>query len=468
MAAESGLQRIRDPLHDLIELRTGTNQLEYVLWNVLQTRPFQRLRRVKQLGFSDFVYPGATHSRFAHSVGVFHTARQLMGVIDNFVPRIDQAQRNQALAAALVHDLGHGAFSHAFETVGKKLGLKMARHENVSEAIIKDSEVTLALNELGTGFASDVADVVKGEGRNSVYRAVVSSQFDADRLDYMRRDRLMSGTQHAAIDFAWLMANLEVGEVDEGVDETPLGKVATFVLGPKAVHAAEAFVLGLFQLYPTVYFHKTTRGAEKLFVELLSHTIQVVRAGNTAVTGLPENHPLVRFSLDSDNLERALDLDDSVVWGALSMMADAKDPIVSQFSVRLRDRKLFKCVDFRWVITTQMNPKNDLSEEMSERIDAACANIYSKLIEWSVDNSETFPRIICDEAARSPYKRSSESKGPLDQINIRLFTGGLVDVATQSTVVAALKPFKLNRAYYSPDDAQAGAIIQKFIKEELS
>ncbi|MBQ8102735.1 MAG: HD domain-containing protein [Afipia sp.] len=253
-------QRIRDPLHDLIEFDVERSQLENVLWRVIQTRPFQRLRRIKQLGFSDFVYPGATHSRLIHSAGVFHTARRLMKVIEKYLPAKD-ARVDQALAAALVHDLGHGPFSHAFEKIGERFNLKMANHEAVSDILIRDSEVSKELREMGSGFANDVADMVSGSGTPTIYSAVVSSQFDADRLDYMRRDRLMTGTQHAGIDFEWLIANLEVGEVEYSVDTTRLKPVQTFVLGRKAIFAAEAYVLGLFQLYPTVYFHKATRGA---------------------------------------------------------------------------------------------------------------------------------------------------------------------------------------------------------------
>ena len=128
-------QRTRDPLHNLIEFRA--NEFENVLWRVIQTRPFQRLRRVKQLGFSDFVYPGATHSRLMHSIGVFHTARRLMKVIEGHLgsERFEETHARVALAAALVHDLGHGPFSHAFEDVGKELKLKMANHEVVSDIL---------------------------------------------------------------------------------------------------------------------------------------------------------------------------------------------------------------------------------------------------------------------------------------------------------------------------------------------
>ena len=156
-------QRIRDPLHNLIEF--DSDQFEQTLWCVIQTPPFQRLRRIRQLGFSEFVFPGATHTRFAHCLGVFHIARQPMQVIQRYVGgnrghyRLHQAQ--VAIAAALVHDVGHGMFSHSFEEIGRKLTLPLARHETVSEQLIRHSEIAEAFRELGSGFAGDVANVIK-------------------------------------------------------------------------------------------------------------------------------------------------------------------------------------------------------------------------------------------------------------------------------------------------------------------
>jgi HD superfamily phosphohydrolase len=242
------VQRIRDPIHSLIEF--DDSDVESALWQAIQTRPFQRLRRVKQLGFSDYVYPGASHSRFSHSVGVFHTARQLLRVIQQrSTTPYKRRQAETALAAALLHDIGHGPFSHAFESVGKKLGLKLARHEYVSEALIRGSEISAVLNQLGSGFADDVAEVIKAKGPRTLYDAVVSSQFDADRLDYMRRDRVMAGSKHGEIDYDWLVANLEIADIPMGVDDVAAGTFPTFVVGSKSIEAAEAYVLGLFQLY---------------------------------------------------------------------------------------------------------------------------------------------------------------------------------------------------------------------------
>lgn len=122
-------QRIRDPVHNLIEF--GTDQFEHTLWQVIQTPPFQRLRRIRQLGFSEFVFPGATHTRFAHSLGVFHIARALMRIIQRHIETSGrQYGSHQAcvpVAAALLHDVGHGMFSHAFEAIGKEFGLVIGR-----------------------------------------------------------------------------------------------------------------------------------------------------------------------------------------------------------------------------------------------------------------------------------------------------------------------------------------------------
>ena len=160
MPGSTKSQRIRDPLHNLIEF--DSEQFEHTLWQVIQTKPFQRLRRIRQLGFSELVFPGATHTRFAHSIGVFHTARTLLAAIEpKMGKRLKSHQREVALAASLVHDVGHGMFSHSFEEVGKALNLPMARHETVSEALIRDgsgamdSSVMYLLETAHSSFARE-------------------------------------------------------------------------------------------------------------------------------------------------------------------------------------------------------------------------------------------------------------------------------------------------------------------------
>lgn len=459
-------QRVRDPLHNLIEF--PGDEFHHAMWEVIQTHEFQRLRRVKQLGFSELVYPGATHTRFAHSVGVFHTARKLMDVVKKRLgdTAYQETKAQRALAAALVHDLGHGPYSHAFEDVGKRLRLPMADHEKVTDQLVREGDVSAALNRLGSGFATDVADVIKKAGSATIYGAVVSSQFDADRLDYVQRDRLMTGTHHGAIDFNWLLSNLEVGEVSYGVDGEAVGKIETFVLGPKALHAAEAYLLGLFQLYATVYLHKATRGAEKLFTELLTKLIELAKDGSVAKTGLSNSHPLVQFAKHPEKLDNALVLDDSVVGGALSMMVQAKDPSIADLSKRLRDRRLFKCIDVGECLS-QM-----LKERQFERndFDGACIAVEQRLVDWCQQNPKDIPRILIDNPERSIYKTmSEESKGPLDQIMMKPGTGNgePFDVALVSQVVKAIKPFKAFRVYYEEGDQKAKIAIEQAINKEV-
>ncbi|MBN9552105.1 MAG: HD domain-containing protein, partial [Alphaproteobacteria bacterium] len=165
-------QRIRDPLHDLIEF--GTGEFDQFLWSLIDTREFQRLRRVKQLGFSELVYPGATHTRFAHSIGVFHTARELVTLIANRIgEKFEQEKAEIALAAALVHDLGHGPFSHAFEEAIKLLNKdnakrngerpppKPKKHEQwTADIILGDTEISGAIRARGDDFQEAVSKLL--------------------------------------------------------------------------------------------------------------------------------------------------------------------------------------------------------------------------------------------------------------------------------------------------------------------
>jgi HD superfamily phosphohydrolase len=464
-------QRVRDPLHNLIDFDAG--QFEDVIWRVIQTPPFQRLRRIKQLGFSELVYPGATHTRFAHSIGVFHTARLLMRLIERHITagggqyRHHQAQ--VALAAALVHDVGHGMFSHAFEGIGKQLKLVMAKHEHVSDVLIRKSEISDVFREMGSGFANDVAAVIKSGRPGNLYDAVVSSQFDADRLDYMQRDRLMTGLQNGGIDFAWLMANLEIARIKTGVDEEAIGDVETFVLGPKAYYAAETYVLSLFQLYPTIYFHKATRAAEKLFSVLIIRIISLAREGQLSKIGLTKSHPVIRFAIEPESLDNVLALDDAVFWGALPMLVDSRDEQIRDCAKRLRERHLPKCIDVRHILVAEIGLGKATSprqrSELKNRLERSIASIETKLSNWSKAHSTGVPRIVTDRAVRDPYRRFEESKGPLNQIHIRMSGNEILDVASCSPVIAAIESFELFRAY--TDDEDARSVVQRVVKAQL-
>jgi uncharacterized protein len=464
-------QRVRDPIHNLIEF--DAKQFESTLWRVIQTPQFQRLRRIRQLGFSEFVFPGATHTRFAHSLGVFDTARKLMGVIEKFTNSHGQQfkshQAQYSLTAALLHDVGHGMFSHAFESLGKEFGWAMARHEEVSQRLIRDSEITQVLDDsFGKGYAGNVADIIARDIPGDLYGAVVSSQFDADRLDYMQRDRFMTGVQSSGVDLTWLLANLEVAEVPTGADETKTETVETLVLGPKAVQTAESYVLGLFHLYPNVYLHKTTRGVEMMFQALIRRLVKLGKAGSAEASGLPARHPILRFLDDPTSLERALALDDAVLWGALPMMAEAEDRETGHLSMALRERRLPQCFDIRACVEELLPAKADETlARRQARGKVACEAIVAALRDRQAEEPEAPARVLVDQYSRNPYKRFQESKTPLNQILIRLGNGPPRDMGELSPTIGHAEPFTICRTYIFRGDTEAADMIENVMRTKI-
>ena len=348
-------QRLRDPVHGLITFDKD-NPIDELAWRLIDTPEFQRLRRIKQLGLSDFVFPGATHSRFAHSIGVFHVARGLIRIIEREVGKdFDSNRAVAAVIAALLHDLGHGPFSHTFEGVQKSRDMAR-KHEKWTAEIIRNPEGSI--QGLLNGFADDhsfcenVASLIEADDPADIYHAVVSSSFDADRLDYLRRDRLMTGTGAGAIDFDWLMEHVRVREIAIDAPDLEEGrvKVPTFCFDAKALPAAEQFLLARYTLHQQVYLHKTTCCVEQMIATLLRAAANHAQDSSTAPahTGLAVDHPLLRFfARDGATLANFLALDDFVLMGAVERMTTAGDREIAELAQRLRARRLYKTLDLR-------------------------------------------------------------------------------------------------------------------------
>jgi hypothetical protein len=231
------------------------------------------------------------------------------------------------------------------------------------------------------------------------------------------------------------------------------------VLGPKALYAAEAFVVGLFQMYPTVYFHKTTRGAEKLVQTMLQRVFELAKEGNVDGTGLPACHPLIRLLDRPDDLTVLADLDDSVVLGALPLLRQSKDALVSDFSARLHSRQLFKAIDLYVPLSTGIA---DAAGRLDERkFLQRQEKVVEAVADWNSD-SKLNGRILLDAAVRKPYK-PIEEEGPINQIWIR-GERRLVDLKDRSAAVAATGVFRAFRAYVADEDAEA----RRFVQESVS
>lgn len=426
-------QRIRDPIHDLIAF-SGADCFEQLIWSLINTPEFQRLRRIKQLGFSELVYPGATHTRFSHSIGVFHIARLLVEILRNHLGKNYSKERAQtAICAALLHDLGHGPFSHTFESCEKVRG-KPKKHETwTTEIILKDTNIAELLEKYDKKLQKNVAILIKEEFPSDVYSSIVASQFDADRLDYLRRDRLMTGTGQGGFDWAWLINNLEIESLIVCGEDDQMFEVDTFILGSKGLRASEAYLLGRFHLYTQVYLHKTTRSAEKMLGELLRNISQLISNGEGEKTALPEKHPLrLYYEEGGDTLKNYLALDDSSIWGSLTLLEHSKCNFVSELANRLLNRKLYKCFD--------VGAKSKL-------IGGDCINRFSKGLK---NRSFGDIDVIEDQVPISAYEFSEyESSNALSKIMIRQQDGSRrhEDVSNISSVVKALEEEKIFRVY---------------------
>ncbi len=335
------IKRIRDPIHGLIAFDLG-DDTDRIAWDLLNAPEFQRLRRIRQLGFVDFIFPGATHSRFLHSIGVFHTARRLLGIFQRQLgANYDEARGRCAALAALLHDVGHGPFSHSFEAVEAHCGREINHEEWTAEIIRGDTELHRILEGAEKGLAEDVAALIALKGERDLYAGIVSGEFDADRLDYLRRDHYMTGSGTGGIDFEWLLDCLCIESPSCG-DRPGSSRL---YLEHKGLSAAEEFLLARSNLARQVYLHRASRGVELMLAALLKRMVELIQAGDGAKIDLPENFLLVRYFLDEPVLSHYLALDDDMVRVATWMMANSVDPALRRLAAGIKDRRFYKCID---------------------------------------------------------------------------------------------------------------------------
>lgn len=458
---------IKDPIHGFIQFEGET---ENALKDLLSEPFFQRLRRVKQLGFSDYIFPSATHSRFAHSLGVYSVAKRMLSVVEPEARQGRWSPEGQAcLAAALLHDIGHGMFSHAFEKAikfffernpnqtGNLIGLKNAvDHEKVSARIILNSSVGVALTKLGgKEFPHLVANMIQKSRKGCIYTSIVSSQLDADRLDYAKRDPYFAGVSSGGIDLDWLIRNFRVGQSG---DENFL------YVNSKAYISLEQFTVTLFQLYPTLYLHKRTRGLEYMFALLMSKVFEMIASGNAAAAGISTDHPFVRFFSCPDDLQNALVMDDTLFWGSLYLLVACKDRSISTIAQRIASRNIYPMLDV-WKIADEVATGYSYMKALSaaERViklhdacKAACEEVKKKKHLWT-------DGCYYDSYDRPIYKPKYVVGGNSQQINVDV-GGKIVDIASISPLVASAASFNIHRVYYDDHDSDQGQKLEQELR----
>ena len=329
----------RDPIHDIIAFNAH-DEVEHVLLELIQTRTFQRLRRIRQLGFAHAVYHGAEHSRFSHSLGVVHVARRMFDTLHkqgNFDPVHD---RLEVLCAALLHDIGHGPFSHAIEKVTG------VHHEHYTAQFIlnPESEVHDVLHSADPSLPQRLAAYFElGQEIAPEKRAlkdIVSSQLDADRQDYILRDGLATGVRIGVYDFERIQTMFEVHTSDLGSGRT-LNRLA---VSYRAREAVEDYLIARFHMFKQVYLHKAVRAAEKMLTAVFARAKDLLQEEDPALlaTASPMRELIGGEKL---RIQEFLDIDDTDVWVLLKLWSHHPDGILSRLSRGLLDRDLYKTID---------------------------------------------------------------------------------------------------------------------------
>lgn len=310
---------INDPVYGFISIPSAP------VFTLLEHPWFQRLRRIKQLGLTHYVYPGAIHTRFHHALGAMHLMQEALAVLQRKGVPISTEEEQAALISILLHDIGHGPYSHALEYVLADLD-----HESITEFIMRQ------LNDEMKGELSLAIEIFAGRYPREFLHQLVSSQMDMDRMDYLKRDSFFTGVAEGVIGHDRIIKMLNV------VD----GKI---VLEEKALYSIEKFLVARRLMYLQVYLHKTVLSAEHMLKRLLQRAGMIMR--NSPIPGMPS--PLSVFLKDHPGREQLLTapgefldkfavIDDIDVGFAVKILTKHEDPVLKILSDGLINRRLFK------------------------------------------------------------------------------------------------------------------------------
>jgi len=295
---------------------------------LIDTAEFQRLRRVRQLGLAYFAYQTAEHSRFTHSLGAFHLASRLLEKLGSKY-EISDSDRIAVRVAALLHDVGHGPFSHVIETI---LGF---HHEDFTvEAVLSDeTEIGETLKKFSATLAGDVAGIIDGTFRPMALAQLVSSQLDVDRMDYLLRDSLMTGVKYGVYDLEWIIKSIEINEADDHL-----------YVSARGLYAVEDYLQARYYMFRQVYFHRTLRSAEIILQALLRRALQLFQS-DQPIWYAPGTAFERILSGERLTLKEHLELDDNDVIYYIKQWQRSSDPILADLCNRFLNRRLFKAFD---------------------------------------------------------------------------------------------------------------------------
>lgn len=394
---------INDPVFGFIKIRRG------LLYNIVSHPLFQRLNRIAQLGLTSVVYPGARHTRFQHSIGALHLMSEAVKSLTEKGIYIFDLEEEAVEAAILMHDIGHGPFSHVLENTL----ISGISHEDISLMMMEQ------MNQDLKGQLNLAISIFKDEYPNKIFHQLISSQLDMDRLDYLRRDSFYTGVTEGNIGSARIIKMLNVTD-------------DRLVVEAKGIYSVENYLTTRRLMYWQVYLHKTTVGYEKILVNALRRAKDLAHNGRTPFAApalayfLENNIDREWFDTHEEALQMYAELDDSDIWSALKVWRHSDDKILATLAADLLDRHLFK------VEVTEEQP----TEEHISKIRRQIANAMG------ISEEDTRYMISLTEIGKDMYNPEDDSIGILYK------DGTVRDISEASEILNVQLLSKKIRKYY--------------------
>lgn len=391
----------KDPVHRYVRVR------DKVIWDLIATPEFQRLRRIKQLGTTYVTFHGAEHSRFNHSLGVYEIVRRMVNKMEDR-PEWNEEERLVCLCAALLHDLGHGPFSHSFEKV-----FALDHEVFTQKIILEETHVHRVLRKVSDDFPERVAQVIAKTYEDKLVISMISSQIDADRMDYLLRDAYYTGVSYGQFDMERILRVMRPTK-----DE--------IVIKSTGMHAVEDYIMSRYQMYWQVYFHPVTRSAEVILTKIFHRAKYLYEHGYTFLMA-PEL--LISLFEEKVQLHDYLQLDESVIYFYFQRWQMESDPILRDLCCRFMNRKLFKYIAFH------PEAERETYEELRVLFERASIDPDYYLV---MDSSKDLPYDVY---------RAGEGRIP---IYLQMENGEKKELSTHSVIVDAIsgKTREDHKLYY--------------------
>lgn len=378
---------INDPVYGFITIPSA------LIYDLISHPYFQRLRYIKQLGMTHLVYPGALHTRFHHALGAMHLMSLALEVLRNKGHQISDEEEEAATIAILLHDIGHGPFSHALEHTL----VNGIQHENISMLLMDE------LNAEFSGLLTPAIRIFKGEYHRKFFCQLISGQLDLDRMDYLNRDSFFTGVSEGVISFDRIIKMFNV--VDDQL-----------VIEEKGIYSIEKFLIARRLMYWQVYLHKTVIAGEQLLVKILERAKELASGGTSLFATPALQHFLQNdvtqhnFFADEIHLQQFAKLDDQDIYASIKVWENSDDHILSKLCRMLNARKLYK------VEVSNTEPPADRIERLA--IQTAVA--------LNIDEDDVSYFMFTDTIRNRAYNAGNSN------INILMKNNELVDIAKAS------------------------------------